>query len=274
MSNSTSNRSPKLKCTIIGAGNVATHLAKALSEVVDVSEVFSRNIINAQKLAGEIGGRAIDDLSDISSDSDFYLISVVDDAIPWVIEQTRHIKTGIWAHTSGSTPMSIFNGEKNRFGVFYPLQTFSKDKSVEIQRVPLLIEGSSDEATQWLLNLAAEISNDVKVVDSIGRMRLHVAAVFACNFANFMWTQADEILKKSGLDIRVLTPLLNETLAKLQTLSPFEGQTGPARRGDFKVIEKHLGLLSNSHREIYQYLSDKIFETYHATGNISNPKIQ
>lgn len=273
MSNSTSNHNPKLKCTIIGAGNVATHLTKALSEVVDVSEIFSRNIINAQKLAGEIGGRAIDDLSEISTDSDFYLISVVDDAIPWVLSQTRHVKSGIWAHTSGSTPMSVFNGEKDRFGVLYPLQTFSKDKPVEISQVPLLIEGSSDEVTQWLLSLAAEMSTDVKTVDSIGRMRLHIAAVFACNFANFMWTQADEILQKSGLDIRVLTPLLNETLAKLHTLPPFEGQTGPARRGDFKVIEKHLELLSNSHREIYKYLSDKIFETYHATGNSSNPKI-
>lgn len=299
---------PLKRFSIIGSGNVATALAIALSHVGDVREVFSRDIRHARVLADAINDgyrsgyasgqqvacaprnttvrnsvvsseppavcRAIDRLEELSVDSDFYLISVVDDAIPEIVAATSHITSGLWAHTSGSTPMSVLHtgrgdsGEGSctrRWGVFYPLQTFSKGKSYDMSRVPLLIEGCDVETEKRLTCLAESLSKDVKAVDSSGRMRLHVAAVFACNFVNYMWTLADDLLHQSGMDVTVLTPLLEETLAKLNVLSPEAGQTGPARRGDHEIMEKHCGMLDGEKLEVYRMLSRLINERYNGS---------
>lgn len=249
---------------VIGAGNVATHLAHALSKHCDVAQIYSRSMANAEALASKIGGaEPIDSLADLRSGLDLYLIAVADDAISAVVEATKDVDTGIWAHTSGSGPMDVFRGRKTNFGVFYPLQTLSKTKPVDIGKVPFLIEGDSESTSGRLFELASRLSSDVKTADSDMRRKLHVAAVFACNFANFMWIQADDILHQSGLDISILRPLLSETLVKISEVAPIDGQTGPARRGDMATIERHLAMLRPDQAEIYDFLSRRIIETYH-----------
>lgn len=250
--------------TIIGAGNVATHLAMALSRVVSIREIWSRNAENAAELAHRVGGSAVavSRLDALTDGSDFYIVSVVDDAVGYVIDNTPHLTSGIWTHTSGSTPMSVFAGKKSRYGVFYPLQTFSKQKAVDVADVPMLIEGCDEGVAERLMALASLMSRFVRAVDSDGRARLHIAAVFACNFVNYMWTIADEQLRKSSLTIDVLMPLLGETLDKLRVMSPYDAQTGPARRGDINIIDRHASMLDEDIASLYTQLSERILRLY------------
>lgn len=257
----------RLKIAVIGAGNVATHLALALAAVADVCAVASRHIESARRLASRIGDgcRPIDSLDSLPADAGLYLIAVNDDAVEEVVRSTPDFP-GIWAHTSGSVPIDVFRGRKSRYGVFYPLQTFTRDVDVDVAEVPFFIEGNDASAEAMLVELARRIARRVEVADSGRRQTLHVAAVFACNFANLMWMEADGILREGGLDLSYLMPLLRVTLSKLEKSTPREAMTGPARRGDLNVIEKHLGLLDGRRREIYSLLSDTVLEEFGASG--------
>lgn len=250
---------------IIGAGNVATHMAIALSKSARVTQVYSHTRQHACDLARRIsdGCEAVSELSGIRSGADYYIVSVKDDAIADVARNTPD--SGIWAHTSGSVPMEVFAGYKSRYGVFYPLQTFSKDVPVDFNRVPMFIEGCDAGVAEGLMSLARTISEDVMPADSTLRKKLHVAAVFACNFVNFMWMQADELLRADGMTVNVMAPLLQVTLDKLKSVSPYDGQTGPARRGDRRVIERHLAMLDGDKGAIYGMLSEMIMKKYGIT---------
>ncbi len=250
---------------LIGAGNVATHIGSALSSVADLIQVVSRHSSTAGRLSALIGGECnpASSLADIVPDADFYILAVNDDAIRTIAASTPDYP-GIWAHTSGSVPMEIFSGNKSRYGVFYPLQTFTRDVAVNISEVPFFIEGSSEIVTASLLNLAQDISDRVEIADSARRRQLHVAAVFACNYANLMWAEADSLLRSQRLDITYLMPLLKATLAKIENISPREAMTGPARRGDHEVIEKHLAMLQGRQKEIYRMLADAILNEYNS----------
>ncbi len=259
----TVNVARPIKICLLGAGNVASHLARALAGVADIVQIYSHSLYNAAKLADMIGkpGIATDSLEQITRDADYYIVSVKDDCIADVARQTPD--SGIWAHTSGSIPMSVFEGHKTRYGVFYPLQTFSKEVELDISRVPFFIEGNNETVAKLLTELALKISNVVEPADSNRRKALHVAAVFACNFVNYMWIQADDLLKREGLDISFMRPLLEETLNKISNVSPANAQTGPARRGDTHIIESHLSQLDGEQHDIYRLLSDLIMKYYH-----------
>lgn len=248
---------------IIGAGNVATHLALALASVAEVRQVVSRHMESARRLGARIGEKCVasDNLGDVLPGCDFYIISVNDDAVAGVVDATPDWP-GIWAHTSGSVPADVFRGKKSRYGVFYPLQTFTRDVDVNIMEVPFFIEGNDSDTEARLVELAGRISSSVGVADSARRKSLHVAAVFACNFANLMWMEADEILRGEGLDVSCFMPLLSATLGKLREVSPRDAMTGPARRGDTDVIRSHLELLPPEKREIYQLLSQRILNAF------------
>lgn len=254
---------PEVNICLIGSGNVATHLGVALSRVAKVIQVYSHNISNARILAEKCGCQNItDSLSDVTVDADLYLVAVKDDAIAEVVRSTSQASEGVWAHTSGSVPMTVFAGYKSRYGVFYPLQTFSRDLDLDVREVPVFIEGSDMLTASFLNQIASEISDRVTSADSELRKKLHVAAVFACNFVNFMWIEADELLKESGLGIEFLRPLLKETLRKLDRMSPSDAQTGPARRGDRHIIAEHINMLSEEKRELYSILSERIINRY------------
>lgn len=241
----------------VGSGNVATHLALALSQVAEVKQVCSPTIEHAEALASLIPDcQAISDPMQIDSTVDFCIISVKDDAVRTVAEALPPI-SGIVCHTSGSAPIEALGNHK-RVGVFYPLQTFSKDAKVNVSDAPFFIEASDDETLRRLMALAQSISMRVSQADSRQRAILHIAAVFACNFANHLWAISSQILGEHGIEFDVMRPLLQATLDKAMSMPPAQAQTGPAVRRDEAIMQKHISILSPEHAEIYRLLSQSI----------------
>ncbi|MCM1331660.1 MAG: F420-dependent NADP oxidoreductase [Bacteroides sp.] len=251
-----------LKAAIIGAGNVATHLAKKLSESTTITQIYSRNIDNARTLASATGTEAIDDINLLSKDADIYIISVKDDAIPEIVAQAGK-SNALWVHTSGSVAMETLAPISRHYGVLYPMQTFSKEIAVDMEKVPIFIEGCDKESLDKIRLFAERISPNVSEADSDARKKLHIAAVFACNFTNYLWGFSVDILKSIGQDLSVMEPLVKATFEKALNVSPHEGQTGPARRNDLKTIQKHLDELQGDAKDIYSLLSLNIIKKYH-----------
>ncbi|MBD5334080.1 MAG: DUF2520 domain-containing protein [Bacteroides sp.] len=250
----------KPKIVIVGAGNVATHLAPALSfsGCGDVVQVYSRSQESASELASKIpGAEAVSDPCRIVTDADIYLISVSDDAIPAVVDALPRTDA-LYLHTSGSVGMEALSTLSDRYGVFYPLQTFSKGVSLDVAKVPLFIEGANDGVEAEIREFASKLFESIYHADSETRKKMHISAVFACNFTNYLWTLAADLLSRDGLPFDVLRPLLEETLRKALVNSPAASQTGPASRGDRRVTDGHLALLDGKEREIYSLLTDCI----------------
>ena len=247
---------------MIGAGNVGTNLVRALCHKHEILQIYSHSAANAKFLADAIGcPNATNDLSTLADDADIYIISIKDDAIADVIASVPD-NGALWAHTSGSIPMSVFASNHSRYGVFYPMQSFSKQIETEFSDVPFFIEGNCPESAIALTELAKTISNHVYAADSDTRRRLHIAAVFSCNFANHLWALAHDVLREAGLPFDVMKPLIRTTVEKLDTLSPAESQTGPAMRCDYDVISKHLSMLSGDKHEVYDMLSRSIIKKH------------
>lgn len=213
------------KIAIIGSGNVATHLAKAFENKADVT------LVNPHT-PEEIPHRC-----------DIAIICVKDSMIQQVAQKLSG-RASILAHTSGSIPMDALAGCAEMTGVFYPLQTFTKDVDLDYSEIPVFIEGDTPEAVETLSALAASVFGSVAEADSEARKRLHLASVFACNFTNALLGISSDILAGSGLDFSVMLPLIRQTIGKLSSLSPAEAQTGPAVREDWNVMQKHLQMLS------------------------------
>jgi predicted short-subunit dehydrogenase-like oxidoreductase (DUF2520 family) len=251
-----------MRITIIGSGNVATHMAAALKNAGHrVVQVYSRQIQHAAMLAYHVGAEATDDLEAILPDTDIFIISVKDDAIAGVVEVlTRHQK--LIVHTSGATSLNTIRAFTDDAGVLYPLQTFSKSKEVDFFTVPLCVEGADSAITGQLKELAATISNNVYVVSSADRKILHLAAVFACNFPNYLYGIAQQLLAEHNMGFDMLKPLIMETAQKVQEQLPNNVQTGPAVRNDRVTMDAHLQLLNNQPRlqEIYTLLSQGIIK--------------
>ena len=249
-----------MNIVLLGSGNVATHLAYALkAKGVNIIQVFSKNIANAELLAKKIQSEPIDDLSKIDQAADLYIISVKDDAIEKVAISLKNV-TGLVVHTSGTTDIKVLSDQVNQAGVFYPLQTFSIVKTVSFDNIPICIEATDNFQLQVLKKLAAKLSNQVYELDGEKRKVLHLAAVFACNFPNHMFALANQILETNGLDFNIIRPLIAETADKVMSNLPGNVQTGPAIRGDENTMNKHLGMLSSTPelQHIYQTLSDSI----------------
>lgn len=205
-----------------------------------------------------VNSRTLEHLPD---HSDIIIISVKDDAIQEVAGKIKG-KASIIVHTSGSVSMDLLENCAENYGVLYPLQTFSKDKELEYNNIPFFIEGNSQATVNVLRQLTEKISPEIFEADSIKRKKLHIAAVFACNFSNHLVAIADQLLKEDDMDYRVLMPLLKETVKKLDMLSPDKAQTGPAIRKDKTVMAAHEEMLkSKPHwKSIYSLLSSSIQE--------------
>lgn len=252
----------KPEVVILGAGNVATHLAEALSSKARITQIYNHNLTGAEELAGKIGATAIDSIDNLSQTADFYIISIKDDAIKPLAAALGE-RRGIWCHTSGSVSIDSLSTISKTTGVIYPMQTFSKDVAVEMSEVPFFIEGSTDAVTGKIKALAELISKNAHEADSDTRAKLHIAAVFACNFTNRLWDISSKVLEPLGLDFSVLGPLVKATLDKAVATSPHSGQTGPARRNDLEIIRKHVNMLQGEERTLYCMLSDSIINQYH-----------
>lgn len=255
----TDNSLPSIN--LIGAGGVATQLGTALHNAgFEIRSVFSRTLGSATALAERIQAHPTDCLTDIAP-ADVYIISVTDTALPSLLPALQtFIENQVVLHTAGSMPLSLLSGYFQNCGVLYPLQTFSRTRTVHFDHVPLLIEAGSDHAMSVLRKLAERLSDRVVPMDSEGRKMVHLAAVFACNFANHCYTMASEILESVGGDYSLLQPLIAETAEKTAQMHPRLGQTGPARRGDKAVMDRHLELLKDfPHlQSIYRLMSDDI----------------
>jgi predicted short-subunit dehydrogenase-like oxidoreductase (DUF2520 family) len=252
-----------MRVVIIGAGNVATHLAKAFKAVdVQVAQVWSYHYENAVLLANQVNAVAIEDLSALDQNADLCLLAVKDDSINELTSQLAGFK-GVIAHTSGSVSIKVFENFYDNYGVCYPLQTFSKNKSVSFSNIPLCLEASNEKTLTLLKEVANKLSANVREIDSEKRKILHLSAVFACNFTNHLYALADEILTANGLEFDILRPLIEETASKVQNELPLNVQTGPAIRNDNETIKKHEELLKQQPAllEIYKTLSDSIKNT-------------
>lgn len=249
-----------MKVVLIGSGNVATHLGGALRAAGhDILQVWSRNASHASELAGILSAGPIDKFDDLSDAGDIYILSVADDAIGDMASKFP-FKDKLLVHTSGTTELEAIKSGSAQTGVFYPLQTFSKQKPVDFRDIPLVVEGSSEAVSSLLLSLASDISDKVEIVNSEKRKVLHLAAVFACNFSNHLYAIADKVLAEQQLNFDLIRPLIAETAAKAQVYPPSKVQTGPAARKDFGTMERHL-LYLQSHQEwhkIYRMLSESI----------------
>lgn len=251
-----------MKITLIGAGNVATHLGGALVKAGhEVVAVVSRTEASATALAEGLGcpSYAIDAFRP-SSDSDLFIISVKDDAVAEVAERLIPIApNAIWVHTAGSLPMSILEGHgAKHVGVFYPMQTFSRTKAVDFSRISLFLE--SNTCLDTLQQVATSLTKHVYQLDSEGRKHLHLAAVFACNFVNHCYALSAAVLHEVGIPFEVMLPLIDETANKVHTLSPRQAQTGPAIRNDHTIMQRQHDLLADSPQlqQIYDLLSQSI----------------
>ncbi|GFD83083.1 hypothetical protein KUL118_59450 [Tenacibaculum sp. KUL118] len=244
-----------IKVAIIGGGNVATHLANAFSKTNEVSlvQMYARNIEQIEHLK-EV--TPITNSIELLTEADVYIIAVSDDAIGDVSRKIEQ-KNGLVVHTSGSVAMQSLQNS-GRKGIFYLLQSFSKDKDVNFDEIPFCLEAENEEDLQLLEPLAKSIGKKVYRINSEQRKRLHVAAVFVNNFTNHMYKIGADICNEYQVPFEVLLPLIRETAQKITELSPKAAQTGPAKRNDQKTIQNHLALLNAEQQEIYKLITKSI----------------
>lgn len=251
-----------MKIALIGAGNVATCLGPRLKEAGhEITAVYSRTVESARALADRLGATYTTDLKQVPA-SDAAIVMLKDDALKELAPVIAvSLNDTLLLHTAGSVPMDIWRSAgASEYGVLYPMQTFSKTSVIDWSQVPLFIEGSSAPVLESIKELALTISPDVTVLSSEGRKKLHLAAVFTCNFSNHMYAIAEQLLAAEGVPFRVMLPLVRETARKVETMSPQDAQTGPAIRGDRKVIDEHLALLKDNpeYAELYRLISTDI----------------
>ena len=245
---------------LLGSGNVATHLGTALKNSnYTIVQVYSKSIENAKVLANKLDAQFTNNLSKLKS-ADLIIACINDDVILSVLSQITN--TAI-VHTSGSVGLDVFKQKFTNYGVFYPLQTFNKEVDINISEIPFCIEGNSLEFEKQLIKIAKALSNNVVKMNSQQRKQLHIAAVFACNFTNHMYSIADDLLAKKNIDFKILLPLIRKTNTNLENYRPKEVQTGPAKRKDTAIIQEHIATIKeNEIKELYHRISDNIIK-YH-----------
>lgn len=249
-----------IRIVILGTGNIGTHLVAAFENVsaIEVIQVYNRSEAGLKNL--RFRGNKTTQLDQLL-EADCYLIAVADDAVA-PLSESLPFKNRLVVHTSGSVAMSELNA-KNRSGVFYPLQTFSKNRKVYFNEIPLCIEAANHTDLETLKTMSRTISSAVYEINSEKRKQLHLAAVFVCNFVNHLYHIGHDITKKNALPFSILKPLIKETALKIERDTPAEMQTGPAKRNDINTMQKHLETLDIPiQKELYTLLSQAITQTY------------
>ena len=243
---------------IIGAGNVATHLAYAFLNKINIVGIHSKNNLSSKILAENLNCPNIENISQFPA-CDLILICVNDSSIYELITQIpSHFNI---AYTSGSVELESISKNIN-IGVFYPLQTFSKNTELDISTIPFFIESTNPEFAEKLYNLATLLSSEVSFTSSTDRKKIHISAIFVNNFINHLAYLSKEYMEEHGLNWEHLKPLIVETNKKIISSSPFDAQTGPARRNDQQVLSDHLEMLNGYKKLIYTDISKSIIDTY------------
>lgn len=249
-----------IRVVILGYGNVGRHLALAFHHAknIELVQIYNRSDVKTSEAL-----KAVPFTFNLSTllPADVYIIALHDDAIS-EFSKAVIVENALVAHTSGGVPLTKLS-TRNKRGVFYPLQTFTRGKTVNFKEIPICIEAEDSNDLKVLQKLGSSISENVVAIDSEARAKLHLAAVFVNNFVNHLYHVSEALLAENKLDFNLLKPLIKETAHKIEKLSTSEAQTGPARRNDRKTIEKHLNLLKESkHKEIYKLLTKAIQDTY------------
>lgn len=255
-----------MKISLIGSGNVATHLAQALNQHFAIVQIFSQNLVHAEQLAGLVGAHAINDVSQLEA-VDVYIVAVSDRAIESMADQLApYVQHALVLHTSGSVDIDVLKNASTHTGVLYPLQTFSKAKQVDFAQVPLLLEVAIESDREKLQHIASTLSTRIYHYSSAQRRSLHLAAVIACNFSNYLYTLANDYLDEQQVDFDLLKPLIVETAAKISHHAPHSVQTGPAVRGDLAVLDKHFDMLTDKAelQQLYELMSQGIINRHKA----------
>ena len=250
-----------MRVVVVGSGNVAESLAQAIAEAegLELVQVFARN----EKRGRSVAELAHSEWSNSSlAKADLYLISVSDNAVDGCAKTLHIPKNSVIAHTAGCCPMEALAPHTHR-GVFYPFQTFSVGRKIDFTKGYIFVEGATDHALQTIERAARALTTKVLPADSAGRAVIHLSGVFACNFANAMYANAAEVLAKEGLPFDIVAPLIEETAKKaIESKSPAQSQTGPARRGDSQTLDRHRAMLAEKPltKEIYDKISEDIWE--------------
>lgn len=251
-----------MKIVLLGSGNVATHLGRALL-LADhkVVQVYSRTKANAKALAFVLNCDATDDIDGVRDDADVYIFSVKDDALPTLVRKVaQRNKAAVYLHTAGSVNIDVFKGHAERYGVLYPMQTFSKSREFSFRQIPCFIEASDDNTLADIETLARSVTDNVTRMSSDKRKSLHLAAVYACNFVNHCYRMAERVLEKEGLEFSAMLPLIDMTAQKVHEMSPQDAQTGPATRNDESVMNYHLAMIDDPvMKDVYALMSKSIY---------------
>ena len=254
------------RIVMFGAGNVAVHLARALSGAgYRIAQVFSRTEASARPLAEELKAEVITKPADFDTSTDIIIFALNDSVLPDIVNKIN-FSGQLALHVSGGLGMDVFKDKAENYGVMYPLQSFSKFRAINFQDVPLFIEANSPKNLANLKMLASTISAKVLLADSLQRRQLHLSAVFASNFVNHFYALSAELIKNSGFSFDLLKPIILETTLKaLESGNPMLSQTGPAVRRDKEVIDKHLEMLATTPdwQNLYTFVTNSIVKLHH-----------
>ena len=253
---------PVQTIVIIGAGNVGCHLARKLhASGFKISQVAGRREKNVIKLATDLDASHCLEFEKIITGQDLYIMALPDEVMEEILPRLP-LTTELLVHTSGSVPMDLLQPYSENTGVFYPLQTFTRKRQIDLTEVPILLEANRIDNENMLMAVASKLSSKVEVIDSSSRLYIHIAAVFASNFSNHMYDIARNLLEEHGLDFDLMGPLILETARKAITMGPDEAQTGPAKRQDLNTMKKHADLLANNKaaKELYRLISESIID--------------
>lgn len=248
-----------MRVAVVGSGRVAEAFALALSDSeLEFVGICARNKQQATHIAAIVNCDSYQ--LPVLPDADLYIMAVSDSAVAQISEQLD-FGDAVVAHTAGSVAIDALSEKIAHRAVIYPLQTFSHGRMVDFWQVPLLVEATDDYAAEIVHDVAGKLSGKVVELDSQNRAQVHLAAVFACNFVNAMYVEAEDVMSRAGLGFSLLAPLIIETAQKAVDGSPRNVQTGPAVRGDKQTMNKHTAMLDNDLKDLYIKISDTIWQT-------------
>ena len=251
-----------MEIVLIGTGNTATVLGKKLKRAGHhIVQVFGRDTKEASDLAYALDTESTNYWNVVNRQADIYILAVADIAIEEVFKELQ-LSDKTVVHTAASVSISTLKGRTQHYGVFYPLQSLKKETG-RLPEMPIIIDASDAKTLDQLEVLAHTISDRVVTAGDEMRLKLHLAAVVVNNFTNHLYALVEKYCKEEGIDFYLLLPLIQETTARLEFISPSETQTGPALRNDSTTIEKHLQLLGNypQLKKFYELFTESIYQS-------------
>lgn len=255
----------KYRVVIIGGGNVAQHLIRQVTGAGHkLVQIFNRTLSAINHTSSDSEAIKTDNILQLTQEADIYIVCVKDAAIE-LLAKDISLTDKLIVHTAGTTSMHKLKGCSTQYGIFYPLQSFSKNLEVNFKEIPIIIEANNDEATSKLDSFAKSISDKVIYLNEAQRIPIHISGVFVNNFVNHLFSLTDAYLKSQQLEFELLKPLIHQTIEKLKFGNPAEMQTGPAMRGDKATIESHLTILQSNKElyDIYKLMTESILRSHH-----------